>query len=78
MGYLLILSGLLLKHHLMASLNVYICHGRGTLEIKCPYCHWGEDIVSAASSDKNFCLKKDPDGTFHLDFDHAFYCQIQA
>ena len=48
-----------------------LCHGRGTLEIKCPYCHRGEDIVDAASNDKKFCLKKDIDGALHLDHNHA-------
>ena len=37
------------------------CHDKGTLEIKCPYCHRGEDTVCAASDDKKFCLKKDAD-----------------
>jgi len=47
------------------------CHGKGTLEIKCSYCHRGEDIVCAASNDKKFCLKKHVDGTLRLDPDHA-------
>jgi len=55
-----------------------LCHGRGTLEIKCPYCHRGEDIVDAASNDKKFCLKKDVDGALHLDHSHAYYYQIQT
>jgi len=54
------------------------CHGKGTLEIKCPYCHRDEDIVGAASNDIKFCLKKDVDGTLHLDPDHAYYYQIQT
>lgn len=29
-----------------------LCCGKGTLEIKCPYCHQGEAIDSAAASDK--------------------------
>ena len=48
------------------------------LEIKCPYCHRGEDIVNAASNDKRFCLKKDGDGTLYLDPDHAYYYQVQT
>ena len=55
-----------------------LCHGRGTLEIKCLCCHRGEDIVNAASNDKNFCLKKDVDGSLHLDPNHAYYYQIQT
>ena len=51
-----------------------LCHGRGT---QCPYCHRGEDIVNVASNDKNFCLKKDTDGSLHLDPNHAYYYQIQ-
>ena len=31
------------------------CCGRGTLEIKCPYCHREEDIA-VASEDSKFCL----------------------
>ena len=54
------------------------CHGKGTFEIKCPYCHRGEDIVCATSNDKKFCLKKDVDGALFLDPDHAYYYQIQT
>ena len=32
------------------------CCGKGVLEIKCPYSHRGEDILSAALSDKHAVL----------------------
>ena len=41
------------------------CCGRGMLEIKCPYCHRGEDIV-VASKDRKFCLQPSSDGSLHL------------
>lgn len=53
------------------------CCGRGTLEIKCPYCHQGESIDTAATHDKAFCLKK-IDGSLSLDKKHAYYYQVQT
>lgn len=53
------------------------CCGKGALEIKCPYCHRGEAINSAAASDKKFCLKE-INGKLHLDMDHMYYYQIQT
>ena len=52
------------------------CHGVGVLEIKCPYCHRGTDIESAADN-PNFCLVK-IDGKLHLDNTHAYYYQVQC
>ena len=55
------------------------CCGKGTLEIKCPYCHTrGESIPSAASSDKTFFLYTASDGSHHLDHSHAYYYQLQT
>ena len=54
------------------------CCGKGTLEIKCPYCHRGEGIEDAASHDKNFCLKTADDGLITLDHTHAYYYQVQT
>ena len=55
-----------------------LCCGKGALEIKCPYCHKGEAINSAAASDtKKFCLKE-TDGKLHLDTDHMYYYQVQT
>jgi len=35
------------------------CCGKGVLEIKCPYSHRGEEILSAVPSDKQFLLDKE-------------------
>jgi len=56
MNYLSTLSG----HFIGASPDSIVeclCHGKGTFEIKCPYCHRGEDIVCAALN-KIILLKK--------------------
>ena len=50
--------------------------GKCTLEIKCPYCHRGESIASAAS-DSRFCLQASLGGTLHLNHSSYFY-QVQA
>ena len=50
-----------------------LCHGKGALEIKCPYCHRSKDVTDAVSNDKNFCLEKDTDEALHLDPDHPYY-----
>jgi len=34
------------------------CHGKGILEIKCPFCHWEASLQTVASEDKKFCLKE--------------------
>ena len=54
------------------------CCGKGTLEIKCPYCHRGESIASAFSKDSRFCLLAASDGALHLDHSHAYYYQVQT
>ena len=33
------------------------CHGKGVLEIKCPFCHWESTIQSAAMDKKKFVWK---------------------
>jgi len=54
------------------------CCGRGVLEIKCPYSHRGEDLLSAVISDKQFCLIQNDDGSLQLDHGHAYYYQVQT
>ena len=54
------------------------CCGRGVLEIKCPYCHKGEDIEYAAAQDKKFCLRPSSDGPLHLHKAHAYFYQVQS
>ncbi len=50
-------SGLLINPHwpfIGASPDGIVCCtccGKGTLEIKCPYCHKGDSVQSAASKD---------------------------
>ena len=53
------------------------CCGRGVLEIKCPYCHRGTDIQTAAIEDSGFCLNM-IDGQLHLDHTHTYYYQVQC
>ena len=52
------------------------CHGKRVLEIKCPYSHRGETVLSATLNDTN--LKRDDDGALHLDPGHAYYYQVQT
>ena len=54
------------------------CCGKGTLEIKCPYCHRGESVTDAAYEDHKFCLQLNSDGSLHLDHTHAYYYQVQT
>ena len=54
------------------------CCGKGVLEIKCPYSHHSESILSAVISDKQFCLTKSDDGLLYLDHGHAYYYQVQT
>ena len=43
------------------------CHGKGVLEIKCPFCHKVASIKGAALN-KDFCLKQQPgEEQFRLD-----------
>ena len=53
------------------------CCPKGVLEIKCPFCHRGESIAAAITSDKNFCLTE-VDGQISLDHCHAYYYQVQT
>ena len=54
------------------------CCGKGTLELKCPFCHKGETIEDAVSLDKNFCLKSTANGKYELDVTHTYYYQVQT
>ena len=51
------------------------CHGKGVVEIKCPYCHKGSSVVAAAQKDPKFCLKE-IDGCLCLDTTHSYYYQV--
>ena len=53
-----------------------IC-GKGVIEIKCPYCHRGTDVQTAAVIDSGFCLKM-VDGQVQLDHTHSYYYQVQC
>jgi len=53
------------------------CHGKGVVEIKCPYCHKGSSVVAAAQEDPKFCLKE-IDGRLCLDTTHSYYYQVQT
>jgi len=54
------------------------CHGKGVLEVKCPYCHRDDTIEYAVRKDAKFCLQKHDDGSMHLDHGHAYYYQVQT
>lgn len=65
--------------HLGASPDGVVCCsccGKGTLEIKCPYCHH-EDEVEAVAKDPRFCLISLANGTTALDRQHGYYYQVQ-
>ena len=47
------------------------CCGGGTLEIKCPHCHRGEDVAAAAFKDRKLCRQPSTDGSLYLDRSHA-------
>ena len=49
------------------------CHGRGTLEIKCPFKHREVHPLKAAEQDKQFCLSTNGE----LKTNHKYYSQIQ-
>ena len=53
------------------------CCGKGVLEIKCPYCHRGTDVWTAAIEDSGFYLKM-VDGQLCLDHTHSYYYQVQC
>ena len=50
----------------MVGIVYCACCGKGTLKIKCPYCHKGDNIESAASKDTNFCLQPASDETLSV------------
>ena len=54
------------------------CHGTGVLEVKCPYCHRDDAIVSAAIKDAKFYLQKQDDRSLLLDHGHVYYYQVQT
>ena len=65
--------------HLGASPDGIVCCsccGKGTLEIKCPYCNH-DDEVEAVARDRRSCLVSLPDGTTALNKQHAYYYQVQ-
>jgi len=49
------------------------CHGRGTLEIKCPYKHRDIHPLTAAHRDDDYCLATDGS----LKVKHKYYSQVQ-
>lgn len=53
------------------------CCGKSCIEIKCPSKHKNCTILSACSSDGNFCLQL-VDGQVHLRKDHQYYSQVQT
>ena len=53
------------------------CCGKGVLEVKCPYSHREESVLSPALNDNKFCLKMD-NGELHLSHEHAYYYQVQT
>ena len=54
------------------------CCTNGVVEIKCPYCHKNDSIFDSSLQDTKFCLKRNEDGTLHLDHSHAYYFQVQT
>ena len=52
------------------------CHGKGVLEIKCPFCNQ-ESTIQSTAMDKRFCLKQSGE-KLCLDEKHAYYYQIQT
>ena len=45
------------------------CHGKGVLEVKCPYCHHDDTIEYAVSKDAKFCCKSMMMGLYILTMD---------
>ena len=54
------------------------CCTIGVLEIKCPFCHRSDTISEIVEQDKQFCLKKNADGTLSLDHSHTYFYQVQT
>lgn len=54
------------------------CHGKGVIEIKCPWKHRNSHIDVAAALDDDFCLKLDTSvGNYYLPKTHSYYYQVQ-
>jgi len=51
-----------------------IYHGRGTLEVKCPFCY--KDKLPDEDQ-ANFCMSKEG-GKWKLKREHAYYFQVQT
>ena len=51
------------------------CHGKGVLEINCPFTH--ETITEVVMSNSSFCLE-DRDGCLQLNCKHTYYYQVHA
>ena len=66
--------------HLGASPDAIIdcsCHGRGIVEVKCPYCK-RDSTMDDAADDPKFCLQKNSEGVLCLKSTHQYYYQVQA
>ena len=61
-----------------ASPDGIVCCELCNLEIKCPYCHRGESIASAASEGSRFCLQAASDRTLYLDHSHPYYNEVKT
>lgn len=53
------------------------CHGRGVLEIKCPFTLKNGSIVNSCNTDANFCLMM-KDNVITLKTNHKYMSQVQA
>ena len=53
------------------------CHGKGVIELKCPYSHKDDTIKNAVTKNNTFCLIEH-DGKLKLRRDHTCYYQIQT
>ncbi|EFX67064.1 hypothetical protein DAPPUDRAFT_331416 [Daphnia pulex] len=53
------------------------CHGRAVVEVKCPFKHANEKILTAARKDKDFCLYVTESEELALKKNHSYYSQIQ-
>ena len=51
------------------------CHGKGVIELKCPYSHKDDTIKDAVTKDNASCLMEH-DGKLKLRRDHTYYYQI--
>lgn len=53
------------------------CHGRAVVEVKCPFKHANEKILTAARNDKEFCLYVTESDELALKKNPSYYSQIQ-